>query len=94
MATGSYMTPIYSRSQTQVLHFPQTNSGSLPLSSLVQIDNGASMLNGLLHSNDYAERRVTRCIVVLPTAPHSSGLDTSSVAKSLKEKLQKSPSVA
>ncbi|GFV86124.1 hypothetical protein TNCV_671211 [Trichonephila clavipes] len=33
------------------------------------IDNAIAMLNGLLHSNDFEERRVTRCIEVLPTPP-------------------------
>ncbi|GFW45470.1 hypothetical protein TNCV_3244101 [Trichonephila clavipes] len=56
---------------------------------LVQIDNEAAMLNGLLHTNDYEERRVTRCREVLPTASHSA-LDISYVAKPWKEKLQKS----
>ncbi|GFX80048.1 hypothetical protein TNCV_2891031 [Trichonephila clavipes] len=35
------------------------------LSSLVQIDYGAAMLNGLLHSNGYEDRRVTRCIEIV-----------------------------
>ncbi|GFW19704.1 hypothetical protein TNCV_1605941 [Trichonephila clavipes] len=54
------------------------------------IYNGADMLNGLLHSNDYEERRMTRCIAVLPNTPHSA-LDTSAVVKPCKGKLQKSP---
>ncbi|GFU04336.1 hypothetical protein TNCV_864341 [Trichonephila clavipes] len=59
------------------------------LSYLVQIDNEIAMLNGLLHSNDYEGRRVTRCFEVLPTTPHSM-LDTSAVAKLWKEKSLKS----
>ncbi|GFW42208.1 hypothetical protein TNCV_1206641 [Trichonephila clavipes] len=50
-----------------------------PLPSLVQIDNRAAILNGLLHSNNYEGRRVTRCIEDLPTTPHSA-LGTSTVA--------------
>ncbi|GFX20072.1 uncharacterized protein TNCV_1436321 [Trichonephila clavipes] len=57
------------------------------LFSLVQIDKGAAMLNGLLHPNDYEERRVTHCIEALLTTPHSA-LDTSTVAKHWKEKFQ------
>ncbi|GFY36151.1 hypothetical protein TNCV_4845231 [Trichonephila clavipes] len=33
------------------------------VSSLVQFDNGAAMLYGLLHSNNYEEWRVTRCML-------------------------------
>ncbi|GFV63503.1 hypothetical protein TNCV_1551661 [Trichonephila clavipes] len=47
------------------------------------------MLNGLLHLNDYQGRRAIGSIEVLPTTL-SSGLDTSSVGKPYKEKLQKS----
>ncbi|GFU85057.1 hypothetical protein TNCV_1553201 [Trichonephila clavipes] len=32
------------------------------------IGNVAAMLNGLLHSNDFERRRMTRCLEVLPTA--------------------------
>ncbi|GFW82962.1 uncharacterized protein TNCV_4603891 [Trichonephila clavipes] len=46
-------------------------------------------LNGLLHSNNYESRRVTSCIGVLPTTPHSA-LDTNAVVKPRQEKLQKS----
>ncbi|GFX43491.1 hypothetical protein TNCV_4875111 [Trichonephila clavipes] len=53
------------------------------------IYNGVAMLNGLLHSNDYEERRVTHCIEMLPSTHHST-LDTSAVVKPWKEKLQKS----
>ncbi|GFV03879.1 cytochrome P450 3A5 [Trichonephila clavipes] len=35
------------------------------------------MLNGLLHPNDYEERRVTRSIEVLPTTPHSATFELS-----------------
>ncbi|GFS52425.1 reverse transcriptase domain-containing protein [Trichonephila clavipes] len=44
-------------------------------SSLVQIDSGAAMLNGLPHCSDYRGRRVTRGIERLLTTPHSA-LDT------------------
>ncbi|GFU98740.1 uncharacterized protein LOC101238613 [Trichonephila clavipes] len=53
------------------LHLLQTNVNDCPLSSLVQFNNGVDMLNGLLHPNDYAESRVTRCIQVVPTITHS-----------------------
>ncbi|GFU04322.1 hypothetical protein TNCV_864211 [Trichonephila clavipes] len=45
-----------------------------------RINNRAALLNGVLLSNDYKERRVTRCIEVLPTVPHSA-LDIGAVAK-------------
>ncbi|GFU08407.1 hypothetical protein TNCV_2132511 [Trichonephila clavipes] len=51
------------------------------LCPLVQNDNGATMLTGILHSNDYEERRVRSFVEVLMTIPHSV-LDSSSVAKS------------
>ncbi|GFV88065.1 hypothetical protein TNCV_3242151 [Trichonephila clavipes] len=72
----------------RVSYLPQTTSAAVLFSSLVQSDNGTTMLNGLLHSNDYEERRVIRCIDVLQTTPYSA-FDTSAVAKSWKEKLQK-----
>ncbi|GFU19064.1 hypothetical protein TNCV_430971 [Trichonephila clavipes] len=56
------------------------------LSSLGQVNNGAAMLNGVIHSNDYEGRRVTSCIEVLSTTPHSA-LDSNDVVKSWKEKL-------
>ncbi|GFU18315.1 hypothetical protein TNCV_3742871 [Trichonephila clavipes] len=42
---------------------PSTNKKQIIaiLPSLVQTENGAAMLNGLLHPNDYEGRRVTRC---------------------------------
>ncbi|GFV33375.1 hypothetical protein TNCV_4732981 [Trichonephila clavipes] len=52
---------------------------TLLFSSLAQMRKGASMLNGLLHSNDYEERQVIRCTKVFLTAPHSS-LDSSAAA--------------
>ncbi|GFX14106.1 hypothetical protein TNCV_1766021 [Trichonephila clavipes] len=58
------------------------------LSSLMQIDNGGTMLNSLLHSKDYERRRVTRCIEVLLTTPHSA-LGTGAAVQLWKEKLQK-----
>ncbi|GFW69887.1 hypothetical protein TNCV_1403401 [Trichonephila clavipes] len=42
------------------------------LISFLQIDNGAVLLNSLLHPNDYEERRLIRCIEVLPTALQSA----------------------
>ncbi|GFX34385.1 hypothetical protein TNCV_3227301 [Trichonephila clavipes] len=33
------------------------------------IDNGAAMLSGMLYSNDYEGKRVTRCTEVLPSTP-------------------------
>ncbi|GFV37852.1 hypothetical protein TNCV_2662651 [Trichonephila clavipes] len=59
------------------------------LFSLMQIGNGTAMLNGLLHPNVYKGRRVTLCIEVLPTTPHSA-LDIGTVAKPSNEKLQQS----
>ncbi|GFX97247.1 hypothetical protein TNCV_557371 [Trichonephila clavipes] len=50
------------------------------ISSLVQIDNGATTLNGLCLG-------VTRCIEVSSTTPRST-LDTSTIVKHWKEKLQ------
>ncbi|GFW42354.1 hypothetical protein TNCV_239511 [Trichonephila clavipes] len=70
----------------QVLYPPQTKRESF--SSLMQIYNKTVMLNGLRHFSGY-ERRMTRCIEVLPTAPHSA-MGTSAVVKPWKEKLQKS----
>ncbi|GFX72718.1 hypothetical protein TNCV_4063131 [Trichonephila clavipes] len=52
------------------LHKPKSNH--CPPSSLVQIDNKAGMLNGLLHSNNYEGRRVTCGIEVLSTTPPSA----------------------
>ncbi|GFV16170.1 hypothetical protein TNCV_3379341 [Trichonephila clavipes] len=49
------------------------------LSFLVQIDDEAARLNGLLHSYDYKGRLITPCIEVL--LPHSAQI-TLSVAKS------------
>ncbi|GFY30943.1 hypothetical protein TNCV_1629171 [Trichonephila clavipes] len=51
----------------------------------LEIDNGAVMLNGFLHSHDYEERRVTRCTELFPTTLHSA-LDTITVAKPWNEK--------
>ncbi|GFV36804.1 hypothetical protein TNCV_5010881 [Trichonephila clavipes] len=45
-------------------------------SFLEQIDNEDAMLNSLLHSNGYEERRVTHCMEVL-LANLQSTLDTS-----------------
>ncbi|GFV62463.1 hypothetical protein TNCV_630421 [Trichonephila clavipes] len=59
------------------------------LSSLVEMNNGAVILNGLLHSHDYDKRQEACCIEVLPTTFHSA-LDTSTVATPWKEKLQNS----
>ncbi|GFY15909.1 hypothetical protein TNCV_1285541 [Trichonephila clavipes] len=53
------------------------------LSFSVQIDNGAATLNGLLHPNDYDERRLPRCIEVLLITPHSA-LDTSTGKRNFK----------
>ncbi|GFT55292.1 hypothetical protein TNCV_4611601 [Trichonephila clavipes] len=47
------------------------------------------MLNGLLHSNDYENRRVTRYTEVLSTTAYSK-LDTRAVVNPWEEKLQKS----
>ncbi|GFX53801.1 hypothetical protein TNCV_1597471 [Trichonephila clavipes] len=59
------------------------------LSSLVQIDNGAAMLYGLLQPYEYEKRRLTLCIEVFSTTLHSA-LDTRTVVKPWKEKLHKS----
>ncbi|GFV96982.1 hypothetical protein TNCV_4351951 [Trichonephila clavipes] len=51
---------------------------------VMEVDNGAVMMNSLLPPPppfyDYEGRRVTLCIEMLPTTPHSA-LDTSTVAK-------------
>ncbi|GFX50993.1 putative RNA-directed DNA polymerase from transposon BS [Trichonephila clavipes] len=65
----------------EILRLPQTKRKSL-LSTLVQFDSGAAMLNVLLHSNDYEVRRV---IEVWLTTPFSAP-DTSAVGKPCKEK--------
>ncbi|GFU99121.1 hypothetical protein TNCV_1228351 [Trichonephila clavipes] len=49
----------------------------VPISTLMQIDNGVALLNCLLHPEDCEERLVTRCMEVLPTIPPST-LDTRS----------------
>ncbi|GFU64777.1 hypothetical protein TNCV_2128511 [Trichonephila clavipes] len=36
------------------------------------VDNGGTILNGLLRSKDYKARRVTRCVEGLSTATHSA----------------------
>ncbi|GFV46605.1 hypothetical protein TNCV_4151 [Trichonephila clavipes] len=59
------------------------------VSSLVQMDNIAPMLNGQLHNNDYEGRKVTLYKSILPAVPQSL-LDTSAVAKPEKYKLQSS----
>ncbi|GFW89846.1 hypothetical protein TNCV_2425031 [Trichonephila clavipes] len=65
----------------QFAHTPSANKKRITafLPSLVQVDNGAAMLNNLQHSNDYEGRRVTHSIAV-PTTLHSP-LDNRAVAK-------------
>ncbi|GFX48852.1 hypothetical protein TNCV_902341 [Trichonephila clavipes] len=53
------------------------------------IDKGTAMLNGLLYSKDYEQPWSNTCIEVLPNTLHLA-LETSTVAKPWKEKLQKS----
>ncbi|GFV03880.1 hypothetical protein TNCV_3173141 [Trichonephila clavipes] len=71
-------------------HLIQTNTNHCP-PFLVSTDrqNGAALSNGLLHPNDYEERRITRCEKVLPTSFHSA-LDSSNIGKFWKEKLKSS----
>ncbi|GFW36847.1 hypothetical protein TNCV_4348881 [Trichonephila clavipes] len=57
------------------------------LSSLMQIDNGAAMLNGLQYSNVRGKTSDTLFRSVASIINHSA-LDTSAVAKHQKEKLQ------
>ncbi|GFX26967.1 hypothetical protein TNCV_1841391 [Trichonephila clavipes] len=70
--------------------FRRRKGNHCPSFLLVQIDNGAALLNGLLHSNNYEVRRVTRCIEGLPTKPHAM-MDTSVVPQLFERRVAKIP---
>ncbi|GFW31135.1 hypothetical protein TNCV_2577171 [Trichonephila clavipes] len=58
--------------QRRYNNFCKQKANHFLLSSLVQIFIGAAILNGLLHSNKYEERRVTRCITGIDDYPSFS----------------------